>query len=79
MSRHLKVLRDAGLLVDRRVGADGDVQHLPPLSERSRRLAARPGGIGDGGNGAAGLRDRLLDWVGQQPTGRGCRASGWSG
>jgi ArsR family transcriptional regulator len=66
VSRHLKVLRDAGLLVDRRVGAtvmyavqppsDGpSPREVPILQKSARRM----------GNGVAGLRDRLLEWVGE--------------
>ncbi len=66
VSRHLKVLREAGLLVDRRVGAmvmyavqppsDGAIPREVPISRKSARRM---------NNGVAGLRDRLLEWVGQ--------------
>lgn len=66
VSRHLKVLREAGLLVDRRVGAmvmyavqppsDGATPREVPISRKSARRM---------NNGVAGLRDRLLEWVGQ--------------
>lgn len=66
VSRHLKVLRDAGLLVDRRVGAtvmyavqppsDGASPREVPISQKSPRRMS---------NGVAGLRDRLLEWVGE--------------
>lgn len=51
VSRHLKTLRTAGLIIDRR---DGSTVHYG---------LAGPGGDGDAG----GLRARLLDWVAEQP------------
>jgi len=59
VSRHLKILREAGLLVDRRSGATV-VYAVPPPAEDVT-------GDGSGvarGNGVPGLRRRLLDWIG---------------
>jgi ubiquinone/menaquinone biosynthesis C-methylase UbiE/DNA-binding transcriptional ArsR family regulator len=70
ISRHLKVLRDAGLLVDRRNGAT--VLHstcpVPPggASDSADGLGTGNNG-GESGNGPCGLRNRLLSWIGQQP------------
>ena len=60
VSRHLKMLREARLLVDRRAGA-AVVYAVPPPAEN----AADAGSGATGGNGAAGLRRRLLEWIGQ--------------
>lgn len=67
ISRHLKVLRDAGLLVERRSGAT--VLHsMHPLGRESRRAGEDPvGPIDENGNGSSGLRSRLLGWISQQP------------
>jgi len=63
VSRHLKVLREAGLIADRRLGSNVQYAALPPNP--------LPGPACSGANGhretdpAAALRDRLLDWAGQ--------------
>ncbi|GMV96398.1 MAG: metalloregulator ArsR/SmtB family transcription factor [Phycisphaerae bacterium] len=57
VSRHLKVLREAGLLVDRRVGT-------AVLYTTREPDHARPGG---NGHAAADLREHLLNWAGQEP------------
>lgn len=67
VSRHLKVLREAGLLVDRRQGP-AVLYAVHPVPEgpghNGKGQPARKGAQA-GGNGAAGLRDRLIEWVGQ--------------
>jgi len=72
VSRHLKVLRDAGLLVDRRLGATVMYSTCPLGPEDSLPTALEPsadsteaGGL-DYGEGSAGLRNRLLGWIGRQ-------------
>ena len=75
VSRHLKVLRDAGLLVDRR--SKTTVMHSTcPIGPEERIVAASQGHdagrIGNGGShevaaGLAGLRSRMLAWVSQEP------------
>jgi ubiquinone/menaquinone biosynthesis C-methylase UbiE/DNA-binding transcriptional ArsR family regulator len=60
VSRHLKMLREAGLVVDRRSGA-AVVYAVPPSAESA--AGDERGTVG--GNGAPGLRKRLLDWIGQ--------------
>jgi ArsR family transcriptional regulator len=68
VSRHLKVLRDAGLLVDHRAGATVMYAAPPPRVF----LHAEPGaanGQPAAGNGVMAtsvLRDRLLDWLGRE-------------
>ncbi len=69
VSRHLKVLRDAGLLVERRTGAT--VLHrtcpaLPEPSQESEESRAEPGLNGNGSTELAELRTRLLSWIGHQ-------------
>ncbi len=64
VSRQLRVLRDAGLLVDRRCAA-------------SVRYSAAPiglsGGLGAGGDGAVGdLRRRLVEWLTARPIEPSC-------
>ncbi len=61
VSRHLKVLRDAGLLVDRKVGATV-VCAVRPVSEGTDGFAEA---AVSSRRAAPGLRDRLLDWIGQ--------------
>ena len=56
VSRHLKVLRGAGLIVDRREGTSAVY------------AAVRPGPNGDGLPGD--VRGRLLEWAAEQPLGR---------
>ncbi|HPD31847.1 MAG TPA: metalloregulator ArsR/SmtB family transcription factor [Phycisphaerae bacterium] len=67
VSRHLKVLRDAGLLVDRRVGTTVMYAVRPPSD--AAVVPGRPpgsqGSLRPMSNGVIGLRDRLLEWVGQ--------------
>ncbi|MBI4578484.1 MAG: metalloregulator ArsR/SmtB family transcription factor [Planctomycetes bacterium] len=71
VSRHLKVLRDAGLLVDRRHGAT--VLHAtcplapdddPDDAESPPAMAADEG---HNGSGLASLKNRLLTWISRQP------------
>ncbi len=63
VSRHLKVLRESGLLVDRRFGNSVRYAALPPNPVLP---AGKAGGNGHNDPGhVAGLRDRLLDWAGQ--------------
>lgn len=68
ISRHLKVLRDAGLLVDRRSGAT--VLHstcpVPPQPGDSGEALGN-GNNGEPAGGSGGLRNRLLSWIGSQP------------
>lgn len=60
VSRHLKVLRDAGLLVDRRAGTTA--------LYAARSTAAPPPGHGSEGAGVPeDLRIRLLRWIGEEP------------
>jgi len=81
VSRHLKVLRDAGLLLDRRVGA-AVLHAAPPLAQPGGPAAvlAAPGfphasasvssdRPGDAANGrsAAEFRQTLLEWAGHEP------------
>jgi ArsR family transcriptional regulator len=69
ISRHLKVLRDAGLLVDRRAGTTVTYAARPPQTvqgdEAGVGTTVGKNGLSAGG-GLPGLRDRLLDWVGQE-------------
>ncbi|MDM8006257.1 MAG: metalloregulator ArsR/SmtB family transcription factor [Phycisphaerae bacterium] len=66
VSRHLRVLRDAGLLVDRRVGATVMYAVQPPSDGPSpREVPISQKSAGRMSNGVTGLRDRLLEWVGQ--------------
>ncbi len=60
ISRHLKVLREAGLLIDRRTGATV-LYAARPISPTPATNEAKPG------NGRIDLRDRLLEWVGHEP------------
>lgn len=63
VSRHLKVLREAGLIADRRQGSSVQYAALPP---HPLCRPARPGANGyREADPAAALRDRLLDWAGQ--------------
>lgn len=67
VSRHLKVLREAGLLVDRRSGPTV-MYAVPPVSQGSHKQSATGTSAGTGApaaDGAAALRNRLLEWVGQ--------------
>lgn len=73
ISRHLKVLRDAGLLLDRRSGPTVLHRTCPPLLEPETLLTAEAGTNGDPAarsdrqGATAGLRHRLLGWIRQQP------------
>ena len=72
ISRHLKVLHEAGLLVDRRAGTTVMYATHPPAHVYVGGVSGARGGATAGKNdasrltGASGLRDRLLDWVGQE-------------
>jgi ArsR family transcriptional regulator len=70
VSRHLKVLRDAGLLVERRNGPTV-LQSTWPLSPEPPKPAGYSVDAnqanGNGSTDVAGLRDRLLSWISQQP------------
>ena len=63
VSRHLKVLRECGLLTDRRFGNSVRYAALPPNPVLPGGKAG-VNGHNDPGHVAA-LRDRLLDWAGQ--------------
>ena len=76
ISRHLKVLHEAGLLVDRRFGTTVlYAARTPAHVHVGGAGGGRAGGKnGTGGaRGATGLRDRLLDWVGQERLGEAMR------
>lgn len=62
VSRHLKVLRAAGLLSDRRVGA-AVLQAARPFGRSSNAGPVASAGIPLGSRPAAELRDRLLEWA----------------
>jgi ubiquinone/menaquinone biosynthesis C-methylase UbiE/DNA-binding transcriptional ArsR family regulator len=63
VSRHLGVLRESGLLADRRFGSSVRYAALPPNPVPPQGQA---GGNGHNESGhVAALRDRLLDWAGQ--------------
>ena len=65
VSRHLKVLRESGLLADRRFGSSVRYAALPPNPVLPGG-AAKANGNGHNDPGHVGaLRDRLLDWAGQ--------------
>lgn len=70
VSRHLRVLRQAGLLVDRRAGATVLCTACPPVALPVDTGHGRNGG-GRGGNGngpaAVALRNWLLDWARREP------------
>lgn len=65
ISRHLKVLREAGLLLDRRVGA-AVLQAARPFGRSSNAGSASPAAKSANGRPAAELRDRLLEWAAQE-------------
>lgn len=76
VSRHLKVLREAGLVVDRRIGPA--VLHAAQAPRGADVLPASPGrragalsGSGSraraNGRAASELRERLLEWAAQEP------------
>jgi len=68
ISRHLKVLRESGLLADRRTGTTVRYATYPPNPVDTRTQSKR---VHDNHNGFSGtahvadLRDRLLDWAAQ--------------
>jgi ArsR family transcriptional regulator len=64
VSRHLKILRDAGLVMDRRNGPTVLHSTCPPAVAPN---PPRPPTAGNGGDGQSQLRHRLLDWLGRQP------------
>jgi len=70
ISRHLKVLREAGLLRDRRSGNTVRYAALPPsplVTVASNGIrASKPNGQNESWQVSV-LRDRLLDWIGQTP------------
>lgn len=68
ISRHLKVLRESGLLADRRLGTTVRYATLPPNPVEARKQARKLNGDVNGLSGTthvAALRDRLLDWAAQ--------------
>lgn len=67
VSRHLKVLRDAGLLTDRRVGATVLYAARPTAGASGGELVACTENGGGNGGRILGLRDHLLDWAGHEP------------
>ncbi len=76
VSRHLKVLHEAGLLADRRSGTTMMYAARPPGGAHlGQGGGARPGRTNElnGVRGAASLRDRLLAWVGQERLEEGMR------
>jgi ArsR family transcriptional regulator len=62
ISRHLKVLRESGLLVDRRVGTTV----LYSTSPYRKGATDAPNGRGAHGRNGMGLRDQMLEWAAQQ-------------
>jgi len=68
ISRHLKVLRESGLLADRRSGTTVRYATLPPNPVDGGERVRRPNGSVNGRPGpanVAALRDRLLHWAAQ--------------
>lgn len=65
VSRHLKVLREAGLLDDRRVGA----AVLHAARRTGQRIAGEParGGERPANGRSAEFRERLLEWMAHEP------------
>lgn len=72
VSRHLKVLHEAGLLVDRRVGAAVRYSAVPPAVIEGETGVGKASQAGNGIH--VSLRDRLLDWARQEPLDGGVRA-----
>lgn len=70
ISRHLKTLRDAGLVVERRYGTTVMHSTWPLSPEPPDAGSPSNGGDGhDGGGVVPSLRNRLLGWIGQQQPG----------
>ncbi|HOJ72483.1 MAG TPA: metalloregulator ArsR/SmtB family transcription factor [Phycisphaerae bacterium] len=69
ISRHLKVLRDAGLVVERRNGPLVLHSACPVSPEPVDSVNAPGAGHDDNSHGIPAIRDRLLHWVAQQPLG----------
>ncbi len=67
ISRHLKVLREAGLLLDRRTGSTVRYSARPPSLPPIRNGEANGENTDNGAQNGQSLRDRLLDWLGQEP------------
>lgn len=68
VSRHLKVLREAGLLLDRKLGTTVMYSAREPASVANdcEQEVYELNGPGNG-NGRSMLRDRLIDWVAHEP------------
>lgn len=69
ISRHLKTLRDAGLVVERRSGPTVLHSTWPLTLEASEPPASTHGNGHENGANVAALRNRLLGWVSQQQLG----------
>jgi ArsR family transcriptional regulator len=67
ISRHLKVLREAGLLLDRRTGSTVMYSARPPGLPPIHNGEETPEKNGNGSKTGPSIRDRLLDWLGREP------------